>query len=255
MPGHLPPPEPMPSTAALSLRSYGPDAFTHAHDHVQIVLPLAGGMQMEIGGRGGALDVARGAFIAPGTAHTQVAPRPNCFLVVDCHVDDIGADACARLAAQPWLGLPPSLRHLLDYIDLRRQGGTLPDPLARHCLPLLLQQVAPEAPMAARLRRLLQRIEAAPGEAWPVARMAAALHLSASRLHALFKRELDTSPQAWLAELRMRHVMDALARTDVPVATLALDGGWSDQTTLTRAMRRATGQTPAAFRRARRAMQ
>jgi AraC-like DNA-binding protein len=244
----------MPSTA-LSLRSYGPDAFTHAHDHVQVVLPLAGGMEMDVGGRGGAVDLARGAFIAPGTAHTQVAPQPNCFLILDCGLDDIGEDACERLARQPWLGLPPPLRRLLDYIDVRRQADGLPAPLVRHCLPLLLQQLAPDAPAGARLRRLLQRMEAAPGAAWPVERMAAELHVSSSRLHALFKRELDTSPQAWLAELRLRQVMDALAHTDTPLATLAVEGGWSDQTTLTRAMRRATGQTPAAFRRARRAMQ
>ncbi len=245
----------MPSLTALSLRSYGPDAFTHAHDHVQVVLPLAGGMEMDVGGRGGAVDLVRGAFVAPGTAHTQVAPQPNCFLILDCGLEDIGADACERLAGQPWLGLPPALRHLLDYIDLRRTGSALPVALTRHCLPLLIQHLAPDAPIAARLRRLLQRIEAAPGAAWPVERMAAELHISSSRLHALFKRELDTSPQAWLAELRLRHVMDALASTHTPVATLAIEGGWSDQTTLTRAMRRATGQTPAAFRRARRAMQ
>ncbi|MDG2526347.1 AraC family transcriptional regulator [Stenotrophomonas sp. HITSZ_GD] len=245
----------MPSSTALSLRSYGPDASRHAHDHVQVVLPLAGGMHLEVGGRGAALDLAHGAFIAPGTAHAQAAPQPNCFLILDCGVDDIGAAACERLAGQPWLGVSPSLRHLLDYLHLRRQGSALPAALARHCVPLLLRQLAPDAPIAARLHRLLERVEAAPGAAWPVERMAAELHVSASRLHALFKRELDTTPQAWLAELRLRHVMDALAATDVPVATLALDGGWADQTTLTRAMRRATGYTPAAFRRARRAMQ
>jgi AraC-like DNA-binding protein len=85
--------------------------------------------------------------------------------------------------------------------------------------------------------------------------MAAEVHLSSSRLHALFKRELDTSPQAWLAELRLRKVIEALAESDMPIAALAVDGGWSDQTSLTRAMRRATGHTPAALRRAHRAKQ
>lgn len=241
--------------ATLSLRSYGLESSTHAHDHVQIVLPLAGGMGMDVGGRGGEVDMRHGAFIAPGTAHTQAARQHNRFLILDCGLQDIGDAGCERLAAQPYLAISAPTRQLLDYIELRRVGDVLPQALARHCLPVLLQQVAADAPVAARLRRLLQRIETAPGAAWPVERMAAEVHLSTSRLHALFKRELDTSPQAWLAEVRLRKVIQALADSDMPIAALAVDGGWSDQTTLTRAMRRATGQTPAALRRARRAKQ
>lgn len=242
-------------STALSLRSYAPEAYTHAHDHVQVVLPLLGGMPMDVCGRGGEVGMARGAFIAPGTAHTQGASIPNCFLILDCTLEDIGEAGCERLARQPFVGISTSIRQLLDYIALRRQGSTLPTVLGAHCLPLLLRELAPDAPERGRLRRLLQRIEAFPGAAWPVERMANELHVSPSRLHALFKREFDTSPQAWLAELRLHRVMEALAHTDTPLATLAIEGGWSDQTALTRAMRRATGQTPAAFRRARRAMQ
>lgn len=243
---------PMHPVSALHLRSYGPEAYTHAHDHVQVVLPLAGGMEMDVGGRGGEVDLLRGAFIAPGTAHTQAAQGDNRFLILDCSIDDIGSGGCERLSAHPWLALSPATRRLLDYIELRRAGSELPAALTGHCLPLLLEELAVDAPIAGRLRRLLQRIEASPGQAWPVGRMATALHVSPSRLHALFKRELDTTPQAWLAELRLRRVIEALADGDTPVATLALEGGWSDQTTLTRAMRRATGLTPAAFRRGRR---
>ncbi len=245
----------MPPSSALSLRSYAPEAYTHAHDHVQVVLPLLGGMAMDVGGRGGEVGIDRGAFIAPGTAHTQGANVPNCFLVLDCTLEDIGEAGCDRLARQPFVDISPSTRQLLDYIALRRQGSTLPTVLGAHCLPLLMRELVPDAPERGRLRQLLRRIEACAGAAWPVDRMAAELHVSVSRLHALFKRELDTSPQAWLAELRLRRVMDQLAHTDIPLAALAIEGGWSDQTTMTRAMRRATGLTPAAFRRARRAMQ
>ena len=245
----------MHSAAALTLRSYGPEAYTHAHDHVQVVLPMAGGMAMEVGVHGGEVDGQRGAFIAPGTAHTQFASQQNCFLILDCGLEDIGDAGCERLAARPYLDLSPATRRLLDYIAWRCVDGIVPEALRRYCLPQLLQQLANDAPAAARLRHLLQRVETAPGAAWPVERMAAELHVSGSRLHALFKRELDTTPQAWLAELRLRQVIAALADSDTPIATLAVEGGWSDQTTLTRAMRRATGQTPAAFRRARRAMQ
>jgi AraC-like DNA-binding protein len=79
--------------------------------------------------------------------------------------------------------------------------------------------------------------------------MAAALGLSVSRLHALFREEHGTTPHAWLLERRIARACDWLVRTDLPIADLALLAGFSEQSALTRAMRNATGLTPAAYRR------
>jgi len=237
----------------LSLRSYGHSGPAHHHDHVQVVLPLRGALHLEIDGRGGQVGPHCAAFVAPGATHAQSALGENRFLILDCAVDTVGEQACERFAGQPFLPLAPGLRPLLDYVDLRREGTLLAPALASHVLPLLLDALSRPVTPLTRLQRLLARIEADPGDAWPVERMAASAQLSVSALHALFRRELDVPPQAWLSELRLRRVMAALAQSDIPVAQLATAGGWSDQTALTRAMRRATGLTPAAYRRAQRA--
>jgi len=237
----------------LSLRSYGHSGPTHHHDHVQVVLPLRGALSLEIDGRGGHVGPHGAAFVAPGAAHAQSAFGENRFLILDCTVHALGEEACERFSRKPFAPLAPGLRPLLDYVDVRRDGTLLAPTLASHVLPLLLDALSrPVAPLT-RLQRLLARIEADPGDAWPVERMAATAQLSVSALHALFRRELDIPPQAWLSELRLRRVMNALAQSDIPVAQLATSGGWSDQTALTRAMRRATGLTPAAYRRVQRA--
>lgn len=237
----------------LSLRSYGHGGPAHQHDHVQVVLPLYGALNLEIDGRGGRVGPNCAAFVAPGAAHAQSALGENRFLILDCAMDAIGEDACERFARQPFLPLAAGLRPLLDYVDLRREGELLAPTLAGHVLPLLLDALSRQPAPLTRLQRLLSRIEADPGDHWPVERMAATAQLSVSALHALFRRELDVSPQAWLSELRLRRVMRALIEADTPVAQLATAGGWSDQTALTRAMRRATGLTPAAYRRSHRA--
>jgi len=79
--------------------------------------------------------------------------------------------------------------------------------------------------------------------------MATQAGVSVSRLHDLFRAELDTTPHAWLAEVRLRRVREGLAGSDLSIAELAYRSGYADQSTLTRAMRRATGMTPAAYRR------
>jgi AraC-like DNA-binding protein len=79
--------------------------------------------------------------------------------------------------------------------------------------------------------------------------MARSAGLSVSRLHALFRTELDTSPHAWLRDVRLARARAWLAETARPIADIALAAGFSDQSALTRALRDATGMTPGAYRR------
>lgn len=236
----------------LTFRTYGGDGVLHRHEHVQIVLPMQGEMEIEVDGRGDRLDVARAAFVAPDTSHVQSASGKNRFLILDCDLADIGGDDAERLRLQTFLPIPAAVRRLLDFIDLSigadRPVGQLPDTVARHCTPLLLDALTAMPQRASRLQALLRRIEAAPGRLWTAAAMARVANLSVSRLHALFKSELQQTPQEWLSDLRLRLVQEALVESDVPLAELALRVGYSDQSALTRAMRRTTGLTPAVYR-------
>ena len=47
----------------------------------------------------------------------------------------------------------------------------------------------------------------------------------------------------------MDRVRQLLADTDLPIATLAYQAGFADQSALTRVMRRTTGLTPSAYRK------
>lgn len=249
------------TSSPLSLRSYGADGVLHRHGHVQIVLPMQGQMDIEVGGRGERLDLGRAAFVAPDIDHAQSAQGPNRFLILDCQRGDIGDDVLNLMRRQTFVPVDQTLRRLIEFIDLRCQdqgdgkGATLPDALARHCAPLLLDALmsstnaAGQSRCGNRLVHLLARMEAAPEQAWTVSQMARVMHLSASRLHALFRAELQQTPQEWLSTMRLRRVQQLLAKSDLPLAELALRSGYADQSTLTRAMRRNTGMTPAVYRR------
>jgi AraC-like DNA-binding protein len=118
-------------------------------------------------------------------------------------------------------------------------------------VPLLLDTLALDAPRpASRVAALLGRIESVPGLAWTTDTMARCAGLSVSRLHALFRTELDTSPHAWLRDVRLSRARAWLAETTRPIAEIALAAGFSDQSALTRALRDTTGMTPGAYRRA-----
>lgn len=243
----------MATSHPLTFRTYGADGVLHRHEHVQIVLPMQGAMDIEVDGRGNRLDITRAAFVAPDTNHVQSAEGPNRFLILDCDLAEIDEDAVERLRRQTFLAIPVAVRRLLEFIDLSIAGsssaGQLPESLASHCAPLLLDALSVVPQRASRLQALLRRMEAAPGRAWTASSMARLANLSVSRLHTLFKAELQQTPQEWLSALRLRLVREALVESDVPLAELALRVGYSDQSALTRAMRRTSGLTPAAYRK------
>jgi AraC-like DNA-binding protein len=235
---------------SLSLRSYGAEGGVHAHDHVQIVLPVVGTLDIEAGGRGGRLETACGIFIAPGTLHCQSAAGENRFLVVDCDMSQIDEACIDDWLRQPFLRIPEAARRLIQFIDLSVRRDMQGDSLTAHALPLLLGALTESAaPSVSPFVSLLCCIECAIDEAWPVSRMAQMAGLSASRLHAVFLSELQTTPQKWLAQLRVERAQRMLAESDLPIAELALHVGYSDQTALTRAMQRMAHVTPAAYRR------
>lgn len=237
---------------ALTLRTYGAHGARHAHDHAQVVIGVHGTLEIDVAGRGARLDASRAAFIAPHTTHDQLATADNRFLVLDFEVAALGDDTAERLRRQTFLPVPAAVRRLVEFVQLASPDLVVPETIVRHCTPLLIDALGAARPAPSRLDTLLRRVEAAPGQPWPAARMALEAGVSVSRLHALFRAELDRTPQVWLSDLRLRRVQEALAAGDTPIAQLALDAGYSDQTALTRAMRRATGLTPAAYRKSRR---
>lgn len=233
----------------LSFRSYDADGFVHRHGHVQFVLPVVGALEMEVGGLGGFVDLAQAAFVPPETDHDQYSPRDNRILIVECDAADVGEAAVERLTRDPFLTISPAARRLIEFIDMTRTGAAVTDAVAGHGVPLLLDALLSPAEGPGRLGAMLRKVEAAPGEAWTASRMAREAGVSASRLHALFRQELATTPQAWLTDLRLKLVREGLATTDRSIAQLAFEAGYADQSALTRAMRRATGETPSAWRK------
>lgn len=236
--------------AKLSFRSYGDERNDDRHAYAQLVLPVGGTLDIDVAGRGCRLDLSTAAFVAPHTIHSQTASGANRFLIIDFDTDAVDGRSVEQLSRQIFLSISPATRRLIDFVDLSSdERGTIGD-LARYWTPLLIDSLmaVPARPQS-RLGVLLGRLEAAPGAAWTTQEMAKIAGMSVSRLHALFQAELGQSPQAWLADLRLRRVQEWLARSSTSIAELAHRAGYSDQSALTRAMRRATGLTPAAYRR------
>lgn len=101
--------------------------------------------------------------------------------------------------------------------------------------------------------RALAQLHERPSEAWTLERLAEAAAISRSTLHERFVHLIGVPPMQYLAQWRMQLAARWLRDTDAKVLEVALEVGYENEAAFARAFRRATGESPAAWRRARRA--
>ncbi|MCC2957669.1 AraC family transcriptional regulator [Massilia sp. IC2-477] len=237
----------------LHVRSYGESREADRHSFAQVVLPVSGEVALEIEGRFGRLDPLHAAFVAPGAWHSQYSSVANRSLILDVGMPGFEQGPWQQLLERPFTAIGPAARKLVEFMGILAAGGAPAPSVLQGWTPLLLDTLTLGAGQpASRLAALLARIEAEPGLPWSTDSMARTAGVSVSRLHALFREEHDSTPHDWLLRCRLQRACDWLAGSERPVAEIALAAGFSEQSALTRAMRRAMDTTPAAYRRARR---
>jgi AraC-like DNA-binding protein len=97
-----------------------------------------------------------------------------------------------------------------------------------------------------RLQRALAFIHERATGGCGLPELADAAHIIQAQLVRLFK---DTTPTAYVASQRMDAARRLLTKTDIPISELASRFGYADQSHFTRQFRKATGTTPARFRK------
>lgn len=233
----------------LEVRGYDRENPHHHHDHVQLVLPLRGRMEIDVDGRGGVIDHSLAALVAPGSIHSQLTRADSRFLVLDCAPPTLETLPMRRLAQKIYLPIAPATRRLIEFADLI--GNEQLSIATSQLGPLLLASLgASIAGRSCPLEPLLARLRANPAARWSNEGMARVAHMSVSQLHQRFRQLFATSPQAWLTDFRLQEARRWLRGTSLSIAEIALRAGFSDQASLTRAMQRVSATTPAVYRKA-----
>jgi AraC-like DNA-binding protein len=241
---------PVLASTELDLRSYVAEPLAGVHSFAQLVLPIQGRVTMDIRGCGAIVHPQRAAFVEPGLVHEASATGPNQSLILDFDLAAVPEATAARLAERPYAPISAPAAKLIEFIGLLRAQSGASQQTLDHWLPLLLETLAQqEIRPASRLSAALGRIEANPGQPWSTDTMAKAAYMSVSSLHRVFRDEMQTTPLAWLTDMRLRWACRQLAETDLPIARLATLAGYADQSALTHAMRRAMDVTPLAYRK------
>jgi AraC family transcriptional regulator len=231
----------------------------HAHEDPAITLVLHGGFAETF--RSGPVECRRGAllFKPAGEPHTNTyGPHGARSLLIDALT--LGEDR-RRVAAALYDGVRyfaggPANRLALRIAAELRQA----DDAARLAVEGLLLEMLAAAARArtdalgradpAWLRRAVEYVHAHRRHTVRLAELAAAAEVAPLRLARAFRRRFGETPGAFQRRLRVQWAREALVGSDRPLAEVALEAGFTDQSHFTRVFTRALGVTPGEFRRA-----
>lgn len=238
------------NAVSITTRFYSAEVARHAHGFHQFVFPYCGDLEMEVGRSVGRVKNGIGSFIAAGSAHSFFAKGQNAFIVLDMPVG--GGGYPAEISLPVFFEVGPDIQGLLDYATAGREMKGLSVHQHRAWSTLLLDRLVQRGGSLDRtglqIERALSFMRDRLADAITVADIADAAGMSATCLHAAFRDRLSTTPHAHLISLRLDAVARMLTITNLPIAEVAVRAGYSDQSAMTRALRRVRGQTPAEIR-------
>lgn len=212
-------------------RSYPLECLSDTHGFHQLLVGLAGRVDVEVEGRGAAVVPGSVCVIPAGATHHYLGiEAANRCRVLDMAVGDDALDA-----------LFERIRFLkLPVAEVR--GGNDQGLLARVAdAPLL---AGPRFNLA-RLTRVVEADLAAP---WSLATLAEAAHLSERQLRRSLSGITGLTPWQWLTRQRLAQAERLLIASDASITDVALQCGFADGAQFSRHFRRWQGQTPSAWR-------
>ena len=126
---------------------------------------------------------------------------------------------------------------------------------------LLREQIDPQASGAAadghgrllawQVRKVREYVDSHIAGPIRVADLCALIQRSEAHFSRAFKRTFGASPHAFVMQRRLELAGQYMLQTEAPLSDIALRCGFTDQAHLCNHFRQATGETPAAWRRAR----
>jgi AraC family transcriptional regulator len=244
---------------SLSETRYAPGTRLprHSHEYGYFCLVRRGTFREEYGGRQRSCGPLTLAFHPPGELHAEEIGRSEVwsFNVEVAPSWPLLAGSAVRLdwpfdtRAQPLVGLAVRLFHEFHRPDA--SSGLVIEGLALELLGLSLRAASgePEGSPPAWLHRVRELLnDSCPG-APDLAKLAADAGVHPGYLTAAFRRHFGCSIGDYARRRRVLLACQQLANTDRPLAAIAGENGFADQSHFTRTFKRIVGVTPGDYRR------
>lgn len=246
----------------------------HLHTYPQLLLGCKGVTECEFDRSGLGIGPDDMAIVPSHEQHGYVGRSEDSeLLVIDIKFDDPALQLLESRADKPlnnhvfagprFLNMPPSLRSLVSHaawqLNKAQTTGPSYQMLAQQWALMLIAQVYQslealpgelnhrEQVNPALLNRLIDQQLAAPLDN---KYLAYRLNMSLSRLHHVFQTEFEMTPQQYVMQRRMQWARHWLSQGRKPIGVIALDLGFADTASFSRAFHRCCGCAPSQFQAA-----
>jgi AraC family transcriptional regulator len=159
----------------------------------------------------------------------------NCFSKPDLRLHQIAMLLLSELNSDGIMGrlYVESLTQVLVIHLLRNYSSSVPQIALQHSGLTTIQ-----------LRQTIDYIQAHLDQNLSLAEIAAAINISPTYFANLFKRATGNSPHQYVIQQRVERAKELLKTTDLAIASIAFQVGFSSQSHLTQHFKRLTGSTP-----------
>lgn len=231
------------------------------HQHLQVLVPLAGRIQLTLPDGTHLLGPERAVVLDAGLAH-EASTLGGAFEFLALNAPAGWLEALARTLGAP--ASPAGALLLSDpgvWLQARQLAVALDGaaPTRARFLALGAEQLGLYALTAAGpapahhgvLERAVAIILERHGGEFSVEGLARELAISPRQLERCFRARIGRSPRRFLIDVRLAAARELLARTALPVEAIARQVGFGDPSHFTRTFREAMGVAPGAYRRER----
>ncbi|MEI6802396.1 MAG: AraC family transcriptional regulator [Burkholderiales bacterium] len=221
----------MKPNSQLSVRSYGQAPGGHVHDHSQVIWPLHGCLELEVEGKGIALQVGDGLIVRPGDRHDFESRDGSRCLVLDSSqavwnhrtVRPSFAKSASQMAAFLAVALDEKLPLAIESGEqlLAQSWGT--------------SSTTGKARRTVDWKKMTSWTNAHLDQKLRAADLAGLAHLSESQFRARCLQEMGLTPMQWIRQLRLTKAQ-LLREAGISVAVISARVGYETPSALTAAM-------------------
>jgi AraC-like DNA-binding protein len=230
----------MPST--LSIRSYSKQRRGHQHNFHQLVLPLAGAIQIEMKAFTGKVIPSECVVIQAQQTHFFTANKDAKFVVADLdqlpvHFYDSGTTVFS-------LSCPMSA--FLNFIEeqLKHQiNPSIEQHMFKTFYALLNEQIIATL-VDPRIKSTIDFISRKPTHQHSISELSNIACLGPTQFKKLFKTQTGMTVMQYITDMRMKKAKALLQHTDLPVSLVAHQIGFNNCTAFSRAFSRYFGFSP-----------
>ena len=231
----------------MALRAYQIESSSHTHDFAQLVLPIIGSMEIEVGSQFSVVNDNTGVYIAPNERHCFAGSQDNLFLVVDIGAED---DLLSKKSMPHLLNLTTTAKKFVHFVHdylVHNQRDFYTDSLVNQLLLTLSSTTVLSEPdqKIVKAKNWINLHFAVPID---VDRVARHCHLSTSQLQRRFKQNTGYGIAEYWRIKKMQHAKYLLSLSHSTIEEIAYKIGYENLSAFSRRFRQVFGVSPSEWR-------